>query len=163
MPLLTSPADRYPTTSTNMYLPLLLLLIFGAETLGAKESPVGLWRTIDDRDHAEKSLVRIRQQGGSLNGQVERVLDPSVKPGAVCAKCKDSRKDQPLVGLPILRDLKPSGEEPGYWDGGDILDPKDGQIYSVRVKPLEQGRKLEVRGYLGARWLGRTQVWERVE
>jgi uncharacterized protein (DUF2147 family) len=81
----------------------------------------------------------------------------------VCAKCKDSRKDQPLVGLPILRDLKPSGEEPGYWDGGDILDPKDGQIYSVRVKPLEQGRKLEVRGYLGARWLGRTQVWERVE
>ena len=48
-------------------------------------------------------------------------------------------------------------------DGGRILDPNNGKDYRVRLKPVEGGKKLEVRGYIGAPLLGRTQVWQRVE
>jgi len=33
----------------------------------------------------------------------------------------------------------------------------------VRIKPIDGGKKLEVRGYIGSPLLGRTQTWIRVE
>jgi uncharacterized protein (DUF2147 family) len=48
------------------------------------------------------------------------------------------------------------------WDGGKILDPEDGKNYSVRLTPIEGGKKMEIRGYLGTPLIGRTQVWIRV-
>ena len=49
------------------------------------------------------------------------------------------------------------------WDGGDILDPNNGKTYKVRLTPMDGGKKLEVRGYIGTPLLGRTQTWIRVE
>jgi uncharacterized protein (DUF2147 family) len=57
--------------------------------------------------------------------------------------------------------VKAAGD--GIWSGGEILDPKDGQTYKVRLKPVEGGARLEVRGYIGAPLFGRTQVWQRTE
>ncbi len=48
------------------------------------------------------------------------------------------------------------------WDGGTILDPDNGKTYGVKLTPMENGAKLQVRGFMGFSWLGRTQVWERV-
>jgi uncharacterized protein (DUF2147 family) len=33
----------------------------------------------------------------------------------------------------------------------------------VRLKPVNGGKTLEVRGYIGMPMLGRTQTWQRVE
>jgi uncharacterized protein (DUF2147 family) len=126
-------------------------------------SPVGLWKTIDDGTKKEKSLVRISDQGGVLIGRIEKLLDPQAKPDAVCDKCSDERKGQPIVGLNIIRNVRPNAEDASTWDGGDILDPNNGKVYRVRLKPVDGGKKLEVRGYIGAPLLGRTQVWQRVE
>ena len=49
------------------------------------------------------------------------------------------------------------------WGGGTITDAKEGKVYKVRLKPIEGGAKLEVRGYIGLPMLGRTQTWVRVE
>jgi hypothetical protein len=54
-------------------------------------------------------------------------------------------------------------DDKGLWDGGEILDPKNGKVYKVRLKPIDGGKKLEVRGYIGAPLFGRTQTWIRVE
>ena len=54
-------------------------------------------------------------------------------------------------------------EEPALWDGGRILDPAKGSTYKVRLKTIDGGKKLEVRGYIGSPILGRTQTWIRVE
>ena len=70
-------------------------------------------------------------------------------------------KDKPLVGLVILRNLKQNPDEPGLWEGGDITDPKNGKTYRARLKPVDGGKKLEVRGYIGP--IYRTQTWMRVE
>ena len=128
----------------------------------AQMSPVGVWKTIDDDTKAEKSLVRIKDNAGVYSGSIEKLLDPAAaKPDAVCDKCTDDRKDKPLLGLTILRHLKQSADDKTVWDGGDIVDPNNGKVYRTRLKPVDGGKKLEVRGYIGPFY--RTQVWLRVE
>jgi len=124
-------------------------------------SPIGLWRTIDDDTRQEKSLVRIKENAGIFSGTIEKLLDPTVKPNAVCEKCSDERKDKPLIGLTILRNLRQNADDRAVWDGGDIVDPNNGKVYRSRLKPVEGGKKLEMRGYIGPFY--RTQVWIRVE
>ena len=127
----------------------------------AQMSPSGLWKTIDDDSKQEKSLVRIKEIGGMFIGTIEKVLALTVKPDAICDKCSDERKDKPLIGLTILRNVRQSADDKAVWDGGDIVDPDNGKVYRTRLKPVDGGRKLEMRGYIGPFY--RTQVWIRVE
>lgn len=126
----------------------------------AQVSPVGLWRTIDDETKTEKSLVRITESAGVLSGKIEKLSDPE-KANSVCEKCTDERKNQPVLGMTIMRNVRLG--DPGVWDGGEILDPNNGKIYRVRLRPTEGGKQLDVRGYIGTPLLGRTQTWIRVE
>jgi uncharacterized protein (DUF2147 family) len=137
------------------------LLLAGVGTAWAQATPAGLWKTIDDETKAEKSLVRITDNAGVLTGKVEKIL--SDKPDAKCTECTDERKGQPVQGMTILRDIKQDLADKALWIGGDILDPNNGKVYKVRIKPVDAGKKLEVRGYIGTPMLGRTQTWLRVE
>lgn len=127
----------------------------------AQATPVGLWKTIDDETKKEKSLVRIVDNGGVLTGKIEKLLDPDAKPGDVCDKCSDERKGKPILGLTIIRNAKPDEADKGLWTGGDITDPNNGKTYRLRLKPLDGGKQLEVRGYIGPFF--RNQTWIRVE
>jgi uncharacterized protein (DUF2147 family) len=129
----------------------------------AQGTPAGLWKTIDDNTGREKSLVRIVEQSGVYSGRVEKILDTTAPPDAVCKDCTDERKDQPVLGMTIIRDVRQSADDKTVFEGGDILDPNNGKVYRVRLKPLESGRKLDVRGYIGTPLLGRTQTWIRAE
>ncbi|MFM8665057.1 MAG: DUF2147 domain-containing protein [Betaproteobacteria bacterium] len=127
----------------------------------AQPTPVGLWKSIDDETKTEKSLVRITEAGGTLTGKIEKLMDPT-KQDAKCDKCSDARKDQPVLGMTIITGVR-AGSDKTLWEGGEILDPNNGKAYKVRIKPIDGGKKLEVRGYIGAPMLGRTQTWIRVE
>ncbi len=137
------------------------LLTLAAGTAWAQATPAGLWKTIDDETKTEKSLVRITDHSGVLSGKVEKILGD--KTDATCVECSDERKGQPVMGMTILRGIKPDANEKGTWVGGDILDPNNGKIYKVLLKLVEGGKKLDVRGYIGMPMLGRTQTWHRVE
>jgi uncharacterized protein (DUF2147 family) len=126
----------------------------------AQATPVGLWKTIDDETKSEKSLVRITDGGGVLTGKIEKVLDPA-KQNDVCDKCSDERKGKPIVGLNIIRHAKQDESDKGLWTGGEILDPNNGKTYRLRLKPVDGGKLLEVRGYIGPFF--RNQTWIRVE
>ena len=127
----------------------------------AQATPVGLWKTIDDKTKSEKALVRITEGGGVLTGRIEKLLGADAKPDAKCDKCEDDRKDKPVVGLEIVRGVKKSGSDEALWDGGTILDAGEGKVYKVRMKPVDGGKTLEVRGYIGPFY--RNQTWIRVE
>lgn len=127
----------------------------------AQISPVGLWKTIDDDTKKEKSLVRIKETNGVFSGTIEKFLDPATKPDSICDKCTDDRKDKPVLGMTILRGLKVSESDATVFEGGTIVDPNNGKLYRTRLKPVEDGKKLEMRGYIGPFY--RTQVWLRVE
>jgi uncharacterized protein (DUF2147 family) len=126
----------------------------------AQNTPVGLWKTIDDDGKTEKSLVRITDSSGMLSGKIEKIFDPA-KQDSKCDKCSDERKDKPVLGMVILRNLKQDPDDKETWSGGEILDPNNGKTYKARLKPLDGGRQLQMRGYIGPFY--RTQVWQRVE
>ena len=136
-------------------------LALAAGVAAAQSTPAGLWKTIDDATKAEKSLVRITDAGGVYTGKIEKIL--TNKTDAKCTLCTDERKDQPVQGMTIVRNVKAAAGDDNLWDGGEILDPNDGKTYKVRMKLVDGGKKLDVRGYIGAPLLGRTQTWIRVE
>ncbi len=125
----------------------------------AQNSPVGLWKTIDDETKQEKSLVRITEANGVLTGKIEKLMDPK-KQDAVCNECTDARKGQKVIGMTIVEGVKKHASEP-YWDGGTILDPNNGKTYKVRLTPQDGGKTMEVRGFIA--FLYRNQQWVRVE
>ena len=110
-----------------------LALAAATGTVLAQATPVGLWKTIDDETKTEKSLVRITEAGGVLSGRVEKFLDPKTK----------------------------ADGDRQHWEGGEILDPNNGKVYKLRLKPVDGGKALEVRGYIGPFF--RNQQWQRVE
>jgi len=126
-------------------------------------SPAGLWKTVDDNTKKEKSLVRIVESGGVYTGKVEKIIDPDSPKDAVCKDCTDDRKDQPVLGMTIIRNMKPSAGDKNVFEGGDVLDPNNGKVYSAKLTLVDGGKKLDVRGYIGMPMLGRTQTWQRVE
>jgi len=126
----------------------------------AQMSPLGLWKTIDDDGKTEKSLVRITEADGVLTGKIEKIFDPA-KVGNTCDKCSDDRKDQPVLGMTIIRNVKQDADDKTIWTGGEILDPNNGKTYRTRLKPVDDGKTMEMRGYVA--FIYRTQVWQRVE
>ena len=125
----------------------------------AQNTPVGLWRSTDDKTGEAKAEVRITDAAGVLSGKIEKRLLKTAKPEDVCTECSDERKDQPLLGLEIIRGAK-KAESREVWEGGKILDPENGKNYTLKMTPIEDGKKLEVRGSFGP--FGRTQTWVRV-
>ena len=129
----------------------------------AQMSPVGLWRSIDDESKQPKAEIRITQNAaGGLSGVVEKGLQNNPNTDPICTLCTDDRKGKPKIGLEIIRGGQ-QGDGKAVWEGGIILDPENGKNYSLRLTPIDGGKKLEVRGYIGAPMLGRTQTWIRVE
>jgi uncharacterized protein (DUF2147 family) len=126
----------------------------------AQMSPVGTWRSIDDKSGEAKAEIRITESGGALTGRIEKSLKKDTQPDATCQECTDDRKGQPIAGLEIIRGGR-KAEGKDVWEGGRILDPENGKEYRASFTPIDGGAKLEVRGYLGPFW--RTQVWQRVQ
>jgi len=122
-------------------------------------SPVGLWRTFDDKTGHERGLVRIWVQDGSLYGSIVSTVDPA-EGKRTCDKCRDDRHGKPIIGLNIIRGLKQDGDR---WAGGEILDPENGQTYRCAMRLDDGGRKLIVRGYIGLSLFGRSQEWLRAQ
>ena len=55
-----------------------------------------------------------------------------------CARCKDERKDQKLVGMFIMKNVKATGDS---YEGTEILDPFSGNTYRVKLKLKDAGKK----------------------
>jgi uncharacterized protein (DUF2147 family) len=138
------------------------LLVSGV-ALAQSATPVGLWKSVDEKTKVEKSLVRITDNGGVLSGKIEKVLDPAAKPDAVCDECPGDLKGKPFVGLTIISGAKKNPDHDAQWDGGSVLDPVNGKTYKLRLRPSGDNKKLDVRGYIGTPMIGRSQTWVRVE
>jgi uncharacterized protein (DUF2147 family) len=135
---------------------LLCLLAAGLLAADSGATPAGRWRTFDDKTGKAKAIIVLYEEKGLLFGRVETLVDPdAVK---ICDKCSDERKGQPVTGMVVVRRMKKEGEE---YTGGDILDPKNGSVYRCKMRLVDQGRKLSVRGYLGLSLFGRSQTWIR--
>ncbi|MEO6626217.1 MAG: DUF2147 domain-containing protein [Burkholderiaceae bacterium] len=139
---------------------LAALAIFTFATAAhAQMTPVGTWHTIDDKTNEVKTEVVISESGGVVTGKITKLLRKGANQEAVCDKCSDDRKGKAILGMEIIREVrKVDGKE--VWEGGKVLDPESGSLYSVRLTPIEGGKKLEMRGSFA--FISRTQTWVRV-
>lgn len=127
----------------------------------ADGSPVGKWKTIDDKTKKEKSIVEIYEANGKIYGKIVQLLQE--KDGGaskLCTKCPGTDQNKPMIGLVIVRGLAVDGNE---YTGGTIMDPNDGKVYKCKMEVTEGGNKMNVRGFIGFSLLGRTQVWHKVK
>jgi uncharacterized protein (DUF2147 family) len=135
----------------------IIFIATGASAM-AQMTPEGLWRNIDDKTGEAKAEIRIVNHDGVLSGRIEKTLTKNGEP--TCTQCSDDRKDQPKLGMEIIRGAKKT-EGKDVWEGGKILDPENGKEYTLRLTPIEDGKKLEVRGSI--LFIGRTQTWVRIQ
>jgi uncharacterized protein (DUF2147 family) len=126
-------------------------------------SPVGYWKTIDEVTGNPKSIIQIsRNTDQTLTGKVIKLF-PSTSnhnPAKTCLSCEGDKHNQPIVGMVILSGLKSNEKQ---WSNGQILDPENGKTYKCSARLMEQGKKLNVHGYIGLSLFGRSQMWERVD
>ena len=137
----------------------LIAALFAVPAFAQDGPAVGMWKTIDDETGKPKALIRITENEGQLQGTIEKLFrGPNEDQNPKCVKCEGARKDQPIIGMTILSGLKKNGDE---YTGGTILDPNNGKEYKSKAALKDGGKKLEVRGYIGAPMFGRTQTWVR--
>ena len=138
-----------------------LALAVGASTAGADLTPVGLWQSVDDDTKQPNGWFLITDHGGVYDGIIAKMfLQPGQDPNVACSRCKDDRHDKPWLGLEIIRGMKAAADN--KYEGGTILDPRDGKVYDAEMKLSPDGQTLTVRGYLGISLLGRNQYWTRL-
>ena len=139
--------------TTYVYFTLLVLSL----QISFAQDVIGKWKTIDDETGEAKSIVEIYKENGKIYGKVVDILDPEKRAG-VCEKCKDHRKDKPVLGMKIIDGLEKDDDE---YEGGKILDPEKGKEYKCKIWLDEDDKnKLYVRGYIA--FFYRTQNWYRV-
>jgi uncharacterized protein (DUF2147 family) len=136
---------------------LTFVLAMAAGGAFAQASPLGLWRSVDDKTGEAKAEIRIVENAGVLTGRIEKTLRKDAKP--TCEECRDERKGQAIQGLEIIRGAK-KAEGQDMWEHGKILDPENGKEYTLKLAPMDGGQKLQVRGFIGPFY--RTQTWVRV-
>jgi uncharacterized protein (DUF2147 family) len=135
--------------------------VAASSSLGAAESTaVGLWEQVDESSGKAESWFRITERNGIYEGAIVKIF---FKPGEdqnwVCDKCQGAERGAPVLGMTLIKGMRRNGDA---YEDGTIMDPRDGSVYRALMRLSADGRKLEVRGYLGISLFGRSQVWNRL-
>jgi uncharacterized protein (DUF2147 family) len=138
---------------------LLLASVAGAraqQLSPALQAAVGRWQ-VSTNDGKPNGQVETYLVDGKLFGKVTQ-LRPGRHPGDLCNLCSGELKNQLILGMVILRNFSPDGDN---WAGGTVVDPESEKVYKGKVWVVGKD-KLNMRGFIGFSLLGRTDSWTRL-
>jgi len=141
---------------------VLLAILIATAVMPARAQPsaAGLWEQVDEKTGKAESWFKITDRGGVYEGQIVKIF---FKPGEdenwVCDKCDGADRGKPVLGLTLIKGMHRNGTS---YEGGTIMDPRDGTLYRALMQLSPDGQQLEVRGYVGISLFGRSQTWRRL-
>jgi len=151
------------------FLSWLMIAVFLSLNAAARAAPAssqpsaaGLWEQVDEKTGKAESWFSIVEKDGVYIGNIVKMFP---KPGDPppetfrCTKCEGSEKDAPVLGLALVKGMKRNGLK---YEGGTIMDPRDGSVYQALMEVSPDNKHLEVRGFLGLALFGRSQIWNRL-
>ena len=140
---------------------VLPLIAAGPAAPADLSSPAGLWQAVDDDTKQPTGWFLITNHDGVYAGIIAKMfMKPGENPNVVCDQCKDDRFNHPWLGLEIIRDMKQ--EEADKYGGGNILDPRDGEVWRAKMTVSPDGQELTLRGYVLTPLLGKNEIWQRL-
>ena len=118
----------------------------------------GKWLQIDDKTGTSKAVIEIRKDAkNTYTAQIVKITPrPGYTPQEKCKNCPAPYTNQPILGMDVLKGLKLVSEN--NYDGGKIIDPLTGKIYSAKARLNSTGKRLTLRGYMGISAIGRSQT-----
>ena len=132
-----------------------------ADSLRAAEpSAVGMWEQVDENSGKAESWFRIAERNAVYEGAIVKIFPkPGEDQNPICDKCEGADRGKPFLGLTLIKGMHRHGD---VYEDGTIMDPRDGSVYHATMRLTPDGRKLEVRGYIGISLFGRSQIWNRL-
>ena len=143
----------------------MVVLLIGWFQPERQDAILGRWYTEND-----EAIVEVYRCGAFYCGKIvdleEKVYPPDDEMGMAGQAKVDrlnpetGRRDQPIIGLVIVEGFTFDGE---MWRGGRIYDPDRGKTYRCKMRLIDDGKRLYVRGFIGVSLLGRTTHWRRAD